>query len=86
MPVPGELNVTVGVVEYPVPPLVRVTIPTPPVVAIPTVVAAPAPPPPTRTTDGGIVYPAPGLVSKIAFTDDAVLNPVADVVIATAVA
>ena len=83
---PGTLNVIFGVVEYPAPPLVIVTIPTPPVVAIPTVVAAPAPPPPTKTTDGGTVYPAPGLVRTIRSKEDAVANPVLEVVIATAVA
>ena len=78
--------VTVGGVEYPLPPLETVIIPTAPVVAKPTVAIAPDPPPPTKTTVGGTVYPAPGLIINTLSIDDAVANPVLDVMIATAVA
>ena len=67
LPERGAENVIVGGLsaEYAAPPLETVMIPTPPVVAIPTVTATPVPPPPWNTTEGGTVYPAPGLVSSI---------------------
>ena len=87
IPVPvGPENVTDGVVLYPAPPLVTVTIPILPVVAIPTVTATPTPPPPTKTTSGGERYPAPGFVIRISLIDLDVVIPVLLVVIATAVA
>ena len=60
LPERGAENVIVGGLsaEYAAPPLETVMIPTPPVVAIPTVTATPVPPPPWNTTEGGTVYPA----------------------------
>ena len=51
--------VTDGAVVYPDPPEVSVTIPTPPVVEIPTVAPAPAPLFEINLTPGGLVYPLP---------------------------
>ena len=58
LPERGAENVIVGGLsaEYAAPPLETVMIPTPPVVAIPTVTATPVPPPPWNTTEGGTVY------------------------------
>ena len=55
----GGVNVTVGAVTYPDPAELIVTIPTPPVVDIPTVAAAPAPVFEKNCTPGADVYPEP---------------------------
>ena len=55
----GAENVTVGEVAYPAPGAVKVTIPTPPVVEIPTVAIAPEPVLEINLTPGKLVYPLP---------------------------
>ena len=64
VPIPGELNVTIGDVEYPEPPLEIVTIPTAPFDIL-VVAAAPIPVslyPGIKTIPGFAVYPNPGFV------------------------
>ena len=60
-PNPGELNVIVGGVIYPEPPLVIVIIPTIPFPIV-AVAVAPFPPPSKKRSEGATVYPYPGFV------------------------
>jgi hypothetical protein len=65
--VDNPVNVIVGVVVYPEPPPVIVTIPIVPF-AMPAVAAAPTPFPPNICISGPVVYPAPGLTRLILCT------------------
>ena len=61
----GVENVTIGELIYPPPEELIVTIPTPPVVEIPDVAAAPDPPPLLNLIIGAEVYPVPGFTNPI---------------------